>query len=195
MWRIILPALTCASVANSGSSVHTGGKSRTPVFQNTPLLIVLDAMVADLYIEPSALVERVLKDLKPTPTRDQAIEETRKARKIILRPTVQPEWFHTALWSYENDIDPKSMDFQDHFWTFAPFGEGDEFTDTNSFKLMVNIWKRYCIVPLRNGEIACGKKENSLPDGTHAMRWALTPQACIDYLGEMLWQQRLKAFS
>ena len=71
--------------------------------------------------------------------------------------------------------------------------EGEEFLDNSFLNLSVSVWLKYCINPMRNGEVTCRLVERTLPDGERKKLWALTDEAVVDYIGDFNWKMRLAA--
>ena len=165
-----------------------------PVFRTTPFLIVLEEMLKDFRVDHAVLVNKVLQNTDLRLTIDQASGAVVRAKRRIVGPVFHPEAFHKALLSYEGLFDLKSEAFLKHFWNYVPLLEGAQYRDESFMKLSVSVWLKYCIEPLRNGEITCRKTERTLPNGEKRVFWILTDPTIVTYIGDFNWTLRLAAF-
>lgn len=176
MWRLVL-FITAANAV--------------PVFRATPLAIVLEEMRKDFRVEHSVLVEKLLSnpDLGLTP--EQADNEATNTKRMIVIPFVKPEWFHNALASFQGEMAFWTNEFRDHFWSYVPATEAETYLDDSYRHASVSAWLRYCIIPMRNGNITC----RPVTDGDQKIFWALTDEAIVEYIGDFNWKTRLAAFN
>ena len=151
--------------------------------------------MVSLYVGLDRLVERVLSEVRPQLSAEQARKAVFTARADILRPIVQPEWFHEALMSFDGPHSMQNVAFMHLLWEFRPFGEGADYVDEKYLEKALAVWTKYCVLPLREGTKTCQLKQRTKPDGSIERRWVLTVEATQLYLGDLLWQGRLQALS
>ena len=194
MWRYLLFATVYG--ANVKYVITAPGENdQVPVFQMTPLLIVLEAMLEEMYVDRNILIERVLENDQLALSPEEAAEAVASAKRAVLRPIAHPEWFHQALASFEGDINPKSAKFREYFWRHIPTDEGKEFLDETAFYSLITTWYKYCIHPSRQGVIRCRRIQRTRIDGVREKHWVLTEDAIKQYMGDLLWRLRLEALS
>ena len=201
MWQAVLPAIVCGPILLANESIlnsriaSPSPKDPTPVFRTTPLLIVLEAMIENIYVDQEMLVQRVLENDQLALSREEAAAAVASAKQIVVRPVAHPEWFHRTLASFEGDIDPNCAKFQGHFWSHVPANDVQEFLNSNVFTSLVTAWFKLCIQPLRQGVISCYPIERTRTDGVTEKHWILTDAAFVRYMGNLRWLLRLQAFS
>jgi hypothetical protein len=168
----------------------------TPILSESARTVVLEEMLKNFAVSNQYLAS-VVQNRLGIP-KEEAISVSSKLRKEIIRPTVQQVWFHEALRSFHGPIDFNNVFFVQHFWLFRPFGQGEEYLDENFLRQSLHVWTKYCLTALKRGSTdSCLLKSKRSMDSRNIVfeekRWVLTPQAVEQYIGDLLWEERLSS--
>ena len=168
-----------------------------PVFGGRTLdLIVLEEMAENVDVSLGVLVAKAQREIDlPPATLEAEIEKTRRA---VLRPLVQPVWFHLAVaevTSRDPPLNPTQV--VEAVKKLIPNPFNDEYIkNPNLLRYHIFVWIKLCLIRLKRGEDnACLKVDRRMPDGSVASKYIISRKVINSFLGELVWQERVRIAS
>ena len=167
-----------------------------------PTIIVLEAMRENFLVTVNELVERLGHRLPHLP-RSDLLPTVLAVRKDVLRPLVQPVWFHALLFSLVDSLPQSDVSLlTDRMRAQIPPSEV-EYLNGQFLASNIAIWIRFCIEPLmelrktsvlEQTELPCFRVARTMPDLSVERRYVVNRAVAYAYFGDRIWEEKVNMF-
>jgi hypothetical protein len=137
-------------------------------------------LIRNLRATAAETKESVFKEIGVSISHEEALEYMTGMRRMLL----QPAWFHHLL--LEKPRDPES----DEALIQRIRHQSDNKYSTDSLRVRVALWRRFCIEPLRAGDASVCVLREVTNQGTTSKAFILTPASmnfALQWLSNLSW--------
>ena len=168
-----------------------------PVFGGrTLVLIVLEELAANLSVSHQVLVAKAQREIDLP--RDTLEAEVHKSRKKLLRPLVQPVWFHLAVVEVTSRVPHLNFsEVVEAVKQLMPDPFREEYNeDSDLLRYHILVWMKLCLTRVNQwDQNACIKVHRTMPDGSIAFKYIIKRRTVTMFLSELVWEERIRIAS